>query len=271
MGVQWLTVIYSLLTCFGGGVLVFLGISEITGVAPKTRRVAALAAALLLLIGGCVFVGSLGHPGRIMAVATNAVKGAPKSLEFVCAVACLVVAVVYAVISFRNEEAETALKAIGIVGLVLGVLMAVSAGYAGAIGRASWNGIVLPISHLGAGLAMGGSLFCGLMVCLHEDAADIRKLVQVTLVATVLQAVGFVAAGVCSGFALDAMLYWVGAIVVGTVVPLVCLVFSPKAQALVFAALFGSAVGAICLRLAVLSLGTTSLQLIANAASRTAL
>ena len=44
-----------------------------------------------------------------------------------------------------------------------------------------------------------------------------------------------------------------------------------KVQVLVFAALAGSAVGAVCLRVAMFSLGTTSLQLIANAASRVAL
>lgn len=271
MGVQWLTVIYSLLTCFGGGVLVFLGIAELMGMAPKTRRAAAIAAALLLLAGGCVFVSSLGHPGRIMAVATNAVKGAPKSLEFVCALVCLVIAAVYAVVSFRDEEAEMPMRIIGIAGLVFGVLMAVAAGYSGSLGRAAWNGVVLPVSYLGAGLTMGGSLFCGLMVCLHEDAAALRKLLLVTLAGAALQAIGFVAAGICAQFAFDAALYWVGAIAVGTVVPVVCLVFSSKVQPLVFAALMGSAVGAVCVRLAVLSLGTTSLHLIANAASRTAL
>ena len=271
MGAQWLTVIYSLLTCFGGGVLVFLGVSELMGIAPKTRRAAAIAAALLLLAGGCVFVGSLGHPGRIMAVATNAVRGAPKSLEFVCAVACLVAAIVYAVVSFRDEEGGTTAKVVGAIGLVLGVLMAVAAGYSNALGRAVWSSIVLPVAYFGGGIAMGGSLFCGLMACLHEDASDIRKLLWATLAGALLQAVGFVAAGACSGFAFDALLYWVGAIAVGTVVPIACLVLSSKVQVLVFAALAGSAVGAVCLRVAMFSLGTTSLQLIANAASRVAL
>ena len=273
MGAQWLTVIYSLLTCFGGGVLVFLGVSELMGIAPKTRRAAAIAAALLLLAGGCVFVGSLGHPGRINGRGHQRRQGGSQvSLQFVCAVACLVAAIVYAVVSFRDEEGGTTAKVVGAIGLVLGVLMAVAAGCSNALGRAVWSSIVLPVAYFGGGIAMGGSLFLrALIACLHEDASDIRKLLWATLAGALLQAVGFVAAGACSGFAFDAMLYWVGAIAVGTVVPIACLVLSSKVQVLVFAALAGSAVGAVCLRVAMFSLGTTSLQLIANAASRVAL
>lgn len=267
MSAQWLTAIYSLLTCFGGGTLAFLGFSEVAKLAPKARKAAAVAAALLLLAGGCVYVFSLGHPGRIMAVATNAVKGSPKSLEFVCMLACLVVAVAYTIVSLRSES-EAAPRILGAAGLALGLAMGVVAGVSASVGRASWAGIVYPLAYLGGGLAMGGSLFGSVMALARDDAADFRKVALVALVGTVVQAAGFVALGVCTGFSVDALLYWGGAVAVGTVVPIICLAAAPKARALVFAALICSAAGAVCIRAAMLALGTASLGLIANAASR---
>lgn len=267
MSTQWLTAIYSLLTCFGGGTLAFLGLSEAVGLAPKTRKVAAVAAALLLLAGGCVFVASVGRPSAVMAVATNAVHGSPKSLEFVAMLLCLVVAIVYLVVAFRGAS-DTVLRVVGVVALVLGVLMGVAAGHSAALGRASWCGWVLPVSYVGSALAMGGSLFGSVMAVLREEAADFRKVVLITLAGCVVQAVGVVAFGACSGFAVDALFFWGGAVAVGTVVPLICLAAAPKARALVFAALICSVAGAVCLRALILAMGTTSLGLIANAASR---
>ena len=262
MSGQWLTAIYSLLTCFGGGTLAFLGISEVARLAPKTRKAAAVAAALLLLAGGCVFVLTVGKPAGVMAMAVNAIHGSPKSLEFVAAVLCFVAAVVYLIVAFRSDEESSAPRIVGIVGLVLGVLMGVAAGYSMAVGRADWNNIVLPVAYLGSAVAMGGSLFASLM------APDFRKVALISLVGAVVQAIGFVVFGALTGFAVDAVLYWVGAIAVGTVVPLICLAASPKARALVFASLICSVAGALCLRAVVLAMGTTSLSLIANAASR---
>ncbi len=268
MSGQWLTAIYSLLTCFGGGTLAFLGISEVARLAPKTRKAAAVAAALLLLAGGCVFVFTVGKPAGVMAMAVNAIHGSPKSLEFVAAVLCFVVAVVYLVVAFRSDEESSAPRIVGVVGLVLGVLMGVAAGYSMAVGRADWNNFVLPIAYLGSAIVMGGSLFASLMAVLREEAPDFRKVALISLVGAVIQAVGFVVFGALTGFAVDALLYWLGAIAVGTVVPLICLAASPKARALVFASLICSVAGAFCLRAVVLAVGTTSLGLIANAASR---
>lgn len=270
MSAQWLTVIYSALICFGGGSLAFLGISEATGMAPKARKAAAIAAALLLLAGGVVFVSSLGKPAAAMAIAANALKGSPKSLEFVTMIACVVAAVVYVVVSIRSES-ETAPKVIGILCLVLGVLMGILAGNSSALGRASWTGIVLPLAWTGSALAFGGALYCSLSAIFKEEDGDLRKLVFIALLGTVVQAAGFIAYGVCTGFAVDPLLYWLGAVAVGTVVTLLCLFASLKVRALVFAALICSAAGGICIRLVLLSLGTTSLGLLGNAISRTPL
>ena len=174
----------------------------------------------------------------------------------------------YLIVAFRSDEESSAPRIVGIVGLVLGVLMGVAAGYSMAVGRADWNNIVLPVAYLGSAVAMGGSLFASLMAVLREEAPDFRKVALISLVGAVVQAIGFVVFGALTGFAVDAVLYWVGAIAVGTVVPLICLAASPKARALVFASLICSVAGALCLRAVVLAMGTTSLGLIANAASR---
>ena len=277
MNAQWLPLLYTLLICFGSGTLVFLGISEVTGTALKSRKAAALAAALLLLLGGAAFFFSVGKPAAAIAVATNAVKGSPKSLEFVGTVVCLVVAVAYAVVAFRagayEEDDEidtgTAGKVLGIVALLCGIALPLLSGHSAALGRPTWTGVTVPVAYLGNALAMGGALFASIMALRGEDASDLRKFALFGLIAAALQAVAFVMFAAGAEFVVDVAVFWIGAIVVGCVVPIVCMALVPKTRALAFAALAGSVVGGICIRLALSAIGTTSLGLIANAASRT--
>ena len=279
MNAQWSQLIYSLLICFGAGTLAFLGASEAMGKAGKSRKAAAIAAALLLLAGGAAFFLSVGKPSAAIAVATNAAKGSPKSLEFVGAIVCLAVAIAYAIVVFRasayedDDEVDTGTvgKVLGIVALVCGIALPLLSGHAASVGRASWMGVAGPAAYLGNALTMGGALFASICVVRSESPSCIRLFAIIAAGVTVLQTICFIVFAVNAGAALDAVVFWLGAVVVGCVASLTCLAASLKMRAAVFGAVACSVVGAVILRLAVTALGTTSLGLIANAASRTPL
>ena len=278
MGAQWLTAAYGLLACLGAGTLAMVGISEITGAAPKARRAASVAAALLCLAGLVAFACALGHPQSMMAVATNAAKGSPKSLEFVLCCLVLVVAVAYVVVDMRVESAA-ARRAVGVAGVACAVVACVAAGCSTAVGR---PGLAVPlaVAWLGNAVAAGAALFgavAALVDRMGKKAAEkglgeVALPARVALLGLVVQTVGFVAVGVVVGFAsVDPLLYWGGALAVGTLASAGCAAVSARVPEVLFAALACSAVGGACLRAVVLLAGTGSLNLIANAASRTAL
>lgn len=241
MSLQVSTLIYSLLICFGGGLLAFLGFAELQGVAPKTRIPAAIAAGVLLLAGGVVLALGLPNPAAVMSIAKNAVKGTPKSLEFVAAIVCFVIAIVNIVVTTRAES-ETPVKVMGGLCLILGVLIGVFSGNAAAVGRAGTS-LALPVAYLGNGLFMGGALFTGLMAVLDDDAKALKRVGIAALCALVVQLVGFVWYGAVAGFTTSPVLFWVGSIVVGVLCAAACLWFSPKVRALLFAAAACSVVG----------------------------
>lgn len=293
MGAQWLTAAYGLLTCLGAGTLGAVGVSEITGAAPRARRAASVAAALLCLAGLGALACALGRPQAVVAVAAGAAHGSPKSLEFVGCCLALVLAVTYAVVDVRVESAA-ARRAVGVAGLACGVLACLVAGGSSAVGR---PGLALPlaVSWLGNGFAAGGALYGVLAWALGRAGADDGRtdcadgeagsgeptdergrgpvaVAWVALAGVALQAVGFVAAGAVMGFsAVNGPLFWGGALLVGTVGAAACLAVGRRWPAAFVAGLACSAAGGACLRAAVLLVGTGSLNLIANAASRMAL
>lgn len=291
MGAQWLTAAYGLLTCLGAGTLGAVGVSEITGAAPRARRAASVAAALLCLAGLGALACALGRPQAV--VAAGAAHGSPKSLEFVGCCLALVLAVTYAVVDVRVESAA-ARRAVGVAGLACGVLACLVAGGSSAVGR---PGLALPlaVSWLGNGFAAGGALYGVLAWALGRAGADGGctdraddeagsgtpagergrgpvAVARVALAGVALQAVGFVAAGAVMGFsAVNGPLFWGGALLVGTVGAAACLAVGRRWPAAFVAGLACSAAGGACLRAAVLLVGTGNLNLIANAASRMAL
>lgn len=263
---QILTILYSLLICMGGGTLAFLGIAGFFGKAPKATKIAAIVAAVLLLAGICCFAGSLGKPQAIMKVASNVFKGAPKSVEFVTAICCFVVGVVFFVMMQREVEG-IGLKIVAVVAVLFGIAMGITAGMSGSVGRPDWVKTLLPFAYLGNALLMGGALFVGLMAVLKETEGLFKKFFIVLVAVAAVQLVCFIAYGIGYGFNFDALLYWGCAIVIGTVVAGGLLALAPKAQAIVFATAACSLVGGFFIRAIVVTLGSASLNLIARAVS----
>lgn len=277
MTVAWPQLLHCLLVCFGGGTLVFLGISEVTGTAHRYRKAAAIAAALLLLLGAVALVVSNGGFETTIAKMNNVAKGNFKSLAIVGTIVCLFVAVAYAVVVFRadsyveeDEEIDTgtAGKVLGIVAIICGVAVSYllgSADVSAIARRVPWSQGMVSLAYVGNALAMGGTLFVSLMAALREpdaeglvlrksDTEEFRRFSLFALIATAIQAVTFFAFAAAGSFAFEALVFWGGAFVVGCVVPIACLVMTPKMKALAFAALAGSVIGGVCIRIAVAAL-----------------
>lgn len=284
MDAQWLTAIYSLAICVGAGLLVFLGIFELADgagavdadgaatAAHRVRRAAAVGAVVLLLLGVGAFACALGRPSSIMAVLANVTGGSPKSLEFACALACLVAAAAYAVAWSRTDSAGV-LKGIGAVCLVAGCALGLLAGFSAAIGRPAMT-VGLVAAYLGNALAMGGAIYAALGALFGCDDRGVHAYGLGALVGIGVQAVGMVAYGACAGWTTGGLLLWGGGLAVGCGIAAACegLVLAKRwTRVLAVVAALACIAGGLCLRAAVLSAGTGSLGLLATAAMRVAL
>lgn len=260
MAIQWPLVIFSLFAGCGGATLAFAGLSEILGVGAKARVPAAACALALLVAGGCASVLHLGQPANIMAAATNIFSFSGISVELILLGLNVIVGIVYLVV--KRGENEGAAKAVGIVGIVTGLAMAfaVGNGYV-MMAQPLWDTATLPLGYLGSGLAMGGTLFLSLMVLREGGEAGVRKVLPFVLAATIVQTVAFLAYGLAVAFAVDALLFWGGAVLVGSVGAIVCVALTPRMSSLAYAALICTLIGGVCFRALMWVVGSGYLDL----------
>ncbi len=220
---------------------------------------------VLLLVGTTLFPFVFGAVSQVVGAA-QALPGLYDPATEFCAIGllCLLVG---------------ARRAVGVAGVACAVLACVAAGCSTAVGR---PGLAVPlaVAWLGNAVAAGAALFGAIAVladrtgkkALEKGFGEVALPARVALLGLVVQAVGFVAVGVVIGFAsVDPLLYWGGALAVGTLVAAGCAAVSARVPGMLFAVLACSAVGGACLRATVLLAGTGSLNLIANAANRMAL
>lgn len=264
MDIQWPLVVFSLLAGCGGATIAFIGISEILGVGKKARIPAAILAIVLLIIGGCASVLHLGQPANIMAAAANVFSFSGISVELIALGMNVVVAVVYLLLARGGSESGA--KIVAIVGIVTGLAMTFFVGNGYVMeSQPNWNNITLPLAYLGSGLSCGATLFAALAGNDEKAQAKLRNLV---LGSIAIALITFVAYAASTGFAANAMMFWVGAVLVGCVGPAACVWFSKKRYQALWAAFACAFIGGICLRATMWMLGTGFLSLFATASSR---
>jgi anaerobic dimethyl sulfoxide reductase subunit C (anchor subunit) len=254
MEIQWPLVLFSLLAGTGAGTLVFIGLAELTNSAAKARGIAAWIAAVLIVVGGLASVAHLGRPDHVMNAVANLGSFSGISIELIFIGVSFVLAVIYAVLT-RREGSEGARKAVGVIAAVVGLLFCWALGSSYVIAaRPLWAVQTLPLSYFGSGLAMGGFLFLALAAIFKTEAAGIKQLGLFALIAAAIELVGFLAYGLMAGdaaVASNGLLFWLGAVVVGAVLPLVAgfLVYRNAEQTtLVYAGLVGALVGGVAFR-----------------------
>ncbi len=285
MAIQWPLLIFSVLLGITGGIFVFLGAGELKGKFKEVRFIGALIALACLAVGGCVSVLHMGHPERATHLLGNFGSGLSKELLVVALMG--IVSLVYVVLAKKDYPGAS--KVFGILGAVLGLVLPVVAGASYLIAaRPAWDSAALPLMYLGAGLAMGALLMCGLVLLRGNAKEDGGFALRIALAAVVIMAVTSVAYVIWIAIAPYqapsrsierllagdlAVMFWLGVVLVGLAAPmaltaLACvkstkgdagsgLADPKKLAAFMFAAFACSVVGAVCLRVIMYGVGTS--------------
>ncbi len=248
MSIQWPLVLFGLFAGCGGGLLAFTGLSIILGFAEKCRKKMVITALVLLIVGGCCSVLHLGQPANIMAAAANIFAFSAISVELIMLGINVIVALVYLVVD-RGSAGATQ-KVLAVCFVVAGVILAFALGNGYVLeARPAWNTIILPLGYLFGGLAMGGTVFAVLdYVFDREDKHGLDIVSKTTLVVLVLQTVAYVAYGVFAQVSADTLAWFIGALLMGCVVPLVCIYFAKKNEACLYGAAAGAVAGCVAFR-----------------------
>lgn len=232
--IQWPLVLFSLIA--GSGGIVFASAS-LAGVLRKSgiqaRFVATIVAMVMLVVGGCLSLLHLALPQNVMAAITNIFGFSGISIELVLLGSTLVVAFIYAII-LKREVSDTARNVVGIIGIVLGVLLAFFCGHGYVMdGRPLWNIELLPLAYLGTAAAAGALVFGLIQTKLGDQPEDIAGLGKVFLGAAVLALVtvaAFVIFLAVNGGLVGSALAFAIATLVFNVVALACAVTLLKAE-----------------------------------------
>lgn len=273
MDIQWPLALFSLLAGCGGGMFAFAALAELKGFGGRRRFAVALAAAIVVVIGGCASVAHLGNPSNIMAAAANIGSLSGISVELIFLGATVVFGVSYAV-AVKREASAGACKALAVIAGVLGVVLAFVTGNGYVMeSQAHWNTPLLPLCYLASGLTMGGAVYAACAVALPDDDAATQKSAfalvnRCVLAIAAVQAVLFFAFDAVNGFAGDAVNFWVCAFAVGGVGTAVCAALAGKNDKLAYAGAACAVIGGLGFRCAMWLMGTGFLSLFTTIAAR---
>lgn len=290
MDVQWPLLIFSVLLGVTSGTFVFLGVGELKDKFKDVRFLGACIGLACLAVGGCVSVLHMGHPERATHLLGNLGSGLSKELFIVAIMG--IVAIAYLVLA--KKDYPRARKTFGVIGAVLGLVLPFVAGASYMVAaRPAWDSVALPLMYVGAGLAMGMLLMCGLVLlrgAASEEGGFALRLALAGVIIMVVTAAAYVVWIAVAPFpdasrSIDrlisgdmAAMFWVGVVLVGLAAPvaLTALAFvkatkgdagsgiaDPKQLAwLMFAAFACSLVGTVVLRVIMYGLGTSVEQFI---------
>lgn len=259
MDIQWSLVLFTVLTGMGGWLFFFVGLNALMGKTDKGAFAGTVAALALAVVGGCASVTHLSHPDRMLGALQHPTSGIFTEAVLV-GLLCITLAVF--LVMLKRSIAGTPLKAVAVVGMVLGALMSFMAGQSYLMPAiAAWNTELLPLGYLGTAAASGAAAYLVLIAAqkASEDAVSFFGLM--TLVAGLVSLVATVAYGAVSGaFAGDIVLAYVGgAVLCGGIVPAVAgaLAWKKPGTALTWGvvALVAALVGSIAFRCVMWMLG----------------
>jgi anaerobic dimethyl sulfoxide reductase subunit C (anchor subunit) len=258
METQWPLVIFSLVAGGGAATFAFAGIGEFVGSAKKVRSIAGIVGIVLMIVGGIAAVFHLGHPANVMSAVSNIFSFSGVSTELLLLGLSVLAGIIYVVLVNRDSGAS---KAIGGIGIVLALIFAISTGRSYMLdAQLAWNSITLVLSYAFSALAFGGFIYLAIAAALKDEEGAVKKLSIVALVLAVLQLVSFVAYGAFVGFdKVDVLTFWAGAIVLGSLLPVVAgglLSFKQNTAAMAYLGLVFVFVGGIAIRVLMWAVGS---------------
>lgn len=261
MEIQWSLVLFTALTGMGGMLLFMIGLNALLGKTEKGAFSGSVASIVLLVVGGLASVTHLSHPDRMLGALQHPTSGI--FTEAVLVGLCVVCAAVFALM-VKRSAAGGALKAVAVIGMVLGVLMAFMSGQSYIMAALdAWNTELLPLGYFGTALAEGAAAYLVLLAVEKAEKEALSLYGLVLLVAGVASTVTVVAYGAVSGaFGAECgTMYVVGALLCGGIVPAICGAIAWKkpesALVLEILAVATSLAGAIAFRCAMWLLGTS--------------
>lgn len=217
MSIQWSLVLFSLLAGAGGTLFTMIAVTELRGIAKNARFLAAIVSVVMILAGGICAVTHLAQPTNIMAAAANIFSFSGISIELMLVGITLIVLVVYLVVCKRAGEG--ACKVVAVIGGICGIALGFATGNGYVFGaQPNWNTVILPIAYLASDLALSAVLMLLLMQVKKDEGDQTsanKTMALVAVVLAVVQIVAFFAYAAVTGFALDALWFWLGAVVIG--------------------------------------------------------
>ncbi|QUN07097.1 dimethyl sulfoxide reductase anchor subunit [Shewanella yunxiaonensis] len=275
MGNEWALVFFTSFVALGAGTFMAVGFNEWRGFDPKVRWSGAVAAIILLSLGGFSSVMHLGHPERIFGALGHPTSGIFMESSMIGLTALCIVA--YLVALKRNAALGT-LRFIASVGVVLAAILAFAVGDSYIMGaRPAWDTLILPLIYLMTAVVAA----CFAYNIMHKpnlsvgDSITTKSLTLLALLVMAVLIIAYVvhissddfpdysrsATRILSGDL--APLFWAGIVLVGIVIPAILALIKPannSRSTLAIIALVCVFIGAISFRLMMFKLGTSVWQ-----------
>ena len=285
MELQWPLILFTTLTAWACGVFGAQGVLALKGAGKKSQQLLAVLSCVLLAVGGvCVFF-HLQHWERIFNGFGHITSGITQ--ELIAIVVFVVVAVAYFVMCRKSSDGGTVPKWMAWVAVAISVVLAAVCAHSYMMpARPAWNSVLEVLSIVGAACLLGPATCAVVLAAKGEDAFELG------LPAVIGSAIG---AACTAAYALyiqmsagsfaqvgnyfdpthptkamvdasatlgdQVVLLWLGAVVVGAVVPLACAIIAKRKNDANSWKLFGAVAvvaalaGAVCLRVAFYNAG----------------
>ena len=285
MELQWPLILFTTLVAWSAGVFGTQGVLALAGAGKKSQQLLAVTSCVLLALSGIAVFFHLQHWERIFNGFGHLTSGITQ--ELIAIVVFVVVAVAYFALARKSEDGGTVPKWMAWVAIAISVVLAAVCAHSYMMAaRPVWNSVLEVLSIVGASCILGPAT-CAVVLAVKGEALDaiglpalvgsaIGALTSVAYAAVIQMGGGsFTQVGyyfdptvptkemvnVAATAAGQAPLLWVGAVIVGAAVPLVCCLLARKKGDAASWKLFGSVavvaglIGAVCLRIAFYNMG----------------
>ena len=285
MELQWPLILFTTLVAWSAGVFGCQGVLALGGNAKKSQGVLTIVSVVLLAASGIAVFFHLQHWERIFNGFGHITSGITQ--ELIAIVVFVVIAIIFFALLRKSEESGTVPKWCAILAIVISLILAAVCAHSYMMSaRPAWNNLLEIASIVGASCILGPAT-CAIVMAAKGD--ELECVGRPALVGTVIGAVCAIAYAIfiqcsCSLFtnvgyysdptrstydminvgstvSSQAPLLWVGAVVVGAIVPLICVFLAKRKGDAASWKIFGAVavvtalIGAVCLRMAFYSMG----------------
>ena len=280
MELQWPLILFTTIAAWSVGVCGAQSLLALKGEGKKSQMTCWIVSAVLLAVSGIAVFMHLQHWERIFNGFGHITSGITQ--ELIAIVVFVVVAVAYFVMARKSEDGGTLPKGVAWVAIAISVVLAAVCAHSYMMpARPAWDSVLEVLSIVGAACLLGPATCAVVLAAKGEDAdacglpavagsaigavctAAYAAFIQMS--AGAFSQVGYyfdpthptkAVADAAATVGVQAPLLWLGAVVVGAVVPLVCCVMARKKGDAASWKLFGGVavvaalIGAVCLRVA---------------------